>query len=89
MTGVAAQRAKLDARSPAHARNWRLERMAAVDRNVLRLAAYELLLHRHAGRGGDRRGRRARARLRRRCARPRFVNGVLDALAREARRSAR
>ena len=27
----------------AHAEHWRLERMAAVDRNVLRLAVYELL----------------------------------------------
>src|SRR5579862_8413341 len=26
-----------------HAANWRLERMAAVDRSILRLAAYELL----------------------------------------------
>ena len=27
----------------AHAQNWRLERMAAVDRSILRLAVYELL----------------------------------------------
>jgi N utilization substance protein B len=26
-----------------HAENWRLERMAAVDRNILRMAVYELL----------------------------------------------
>ena len=26
-----------------HARNWRLERMTVVDRNVLRIAAYEML----------------------------------------------
>ncbi len=28
-----------------HAENWKLERMAAVDRNVLRLAIYEMLHH--------------------------------------------
>jgi transcription antitermination protein NusB len=28
-----------------HAQHWRLERMAAVDRNVIRLALYELLHH--------------------------------------------
>jgi transcription antitermination protein NusB len=28
-----------------HAQNWRLERMAAVDRNILRVALYELLHH--------------------------------------------
>jgi len=28
-----------------HAKNWRLERMAAVDRNVLRLALFEMLHH--------------------------------------------
>ena len=27
----------------AHAQNWRLDRMSAVDRNILRLAVYELL----------------------------------------------
>ncbi len=41
--GVAASAAQLDACLAAHASNWRLDRMAAVDRNVLRLAAYELL----------------------------------------------
>src|SRR5579859_1714963 len=28
-----------------HAKNWRLERMAAVDRNVIRLALFEMLHH--------------------------------------------
>ena len=31
-----------------HAEHWRLERMPAVDRNVLRLAVYELTLHKQA-----------------------------------------
>jgi N utilization substance protein B len=82
--GVVAHRDELDACISEHARNWRVDRMAAVDRNVLRLAAYELL---HTGTpasvvldeaielardfGGERS--------------PSFVNGVLDALARECR----
>src|SRR5208337_3354264 len=33
----------LDQLLRAHAQNWRLERMAAVDRSILRMAAYELL----------------------------------------------
>jgi len=42
-TGVAARLDELDRLIQKHAKNWRLGRMAAVDRNVLRLAAYELL----------------------------------------------
>ena len=34
---------QLDGLIRAHAENWRLERMAAVDRSILRLAVYELL----------------------------------------------
>jgi len=41
--GVARERDRLDARLRAVARHWRLERMAHVDRNVLRLAAFEIL----------------------------------------------
>lgn len=40
--GVEANRAELDALIAAHARNWSLERMPAIDRNLLRLALYEL-----------------------------------------------
>ena len=35
----------LDRRVREHAEHWRLERMAAVDRNLLRVALYELLRH--------------------------------------------
>jgi len=41
--GAWAVRAVLDAAIVQSAEHWRLERMAAVDRNVLRLAAFELL----------------------------------------------
>jgi N utilization substance protein B len=86
--GVAAHREKLDPLVARHATHWRLDRMAAVDRNILRLAAYETLytstpaavvideavgLARRFG--GDES--------------PGFVNGVLDALAREVRGEAR
>ena len=78
--GVAQHRAQLDALIGEHAKNWRVERMASVDRNVLRLGTFELahgdtpapvvidqaveLARRF---GGDRS--------------PAFVNGVLDAVA--------
>ncbi len=37
------RRSQLDARIEEVAKNWQISRMAAIDRNVLRLAAYELL----------------------------------------------
>jgi N utilization substance protein B len=84
--GVVGEREAIDARIAQHARNWRLSRMAAVDRNVLRLGAYEILhtdaplavvldqaveLARRFGAEGS----------------PAFVNGILDALARDSGRS--
>jgi N utilization substance protein B len=41
--GVVTHLAAVDQRLAEAAENWRLPRMAAVDRNVLRLGAYELL----------------------------------------------
>jgi transcription antitermination protein NusB len=40
--GAAAKAAELDKRILANSENWRLERMAAVDRNILRLAVFEM-----------------------------------------------
>ncbi len=40
---VVERRAELDARIQATSRNWRIARMTAVDRNVLRLAVLEML----------------------------------------------
>jgi len=40
--GVLKERARLDAAIQEVSKNWRLERMAVVDRNILRLAAFEL-----------------------------------------------
>jgi N utilization substance protein B len=42
VTGTWAERARLDAAIAAAATGWRLERMPVVDRNVLRLALFEL-----------------------------------------------
>jgi N utilization substance protein B len=82
--GVAAHAEEIDRRLGEAAENWRLPRMAAVDRNVLRLGAYELLftpqtppnvaldeaieLARRFGSADS----------------PAFVNGVLDRLRRAA-----
>jgi N utilization substance protein B len=45
MTGVRRNRPELDQKIAAVAENWTLSRMAATDRNILRLGAYELLMH--------------------------------------------
>ncbi|MDP2292143.1 MAG: transcription antitermination factor NusB [Actinomycetota bacterium] len=41
--GVAANQAEIDAAISAHAKGWTLQRMPTIDRNVLRIAAFELL----------------------------------------------
>jgi N utilization substance protein B len=41
--GVQAEQAALDAELDSRSQNWRVARMAATDRAVLRLAAFELL----------------------------------------------
>lgn len=43
LRGAVSRVAEADKLIAAHAEHWRLERMSAVDRNVLRLAVYELL----------------------------------------------
>ncbi|MCK6448750.1 MAG: transcription antitermination factor NusB [Planctomycetes bacterium] len=43
LTGVAECRAELDQTIQAVAQNWDIARMAVIDRNVLRLASWELL----------------------------------------------
>jgi N utilization substance protein B len=82
--GVAENLEALDAVLTAAAKNWRLERMAVVDRNVLRMSAFELAhtvtpvevvideAVRMAKRFGDDPS-------------PAFVNGVLDKVARDLR----
>jgi transcription antitermination protein NusB len=84
--GTIARVSELDSLLAAHAQNWRVERMAVLDRLVLRLATYELLAEpdtparvvlneaielARAYSGDDAVG---------------FVNGVLDAVRRELKR---
>jgi len=81
VSGVSAHREEIDARLAGVSQRWRLDRMAAVDRNVLRLGAYEVLF------GGTPAAVAIdeAVELARRFggfASPGFVNGVLDALAR-------
>ncbi len=40
--GALDQRSTIDSRIRKHAENWRLERMPVIDRNILRLAIYEM-----------------------------------------------
>ena len=85
--GVSTRQAELDGLINSNSDNWSLSRMAGTDRNILRLAAWELL-HSDvpyrvvldeaielAKTFGDARS-------------PDFVNGVLDALVPETRRVA-
>ena len=68
-------------RSPARADNWRLDRIGAVERNILRLGIHELREGDDPAQGGDRRGGAAGPLVRRATA-PAFINGVLDRVAR-------
>lgn len=78
--GVVTHAADIDARLSAAAENWRLPRMTAVDRNVLRLGAFELL---HSPETPPAVALDEAIELARRYGSadsPAFVNGVLDKL---------
>jgi N utilization substance protein B len=82
--GVETQRAALDERLGAAAENWRVSRMAGVDRNVLRLGAFELL---HTPETPPQVALDEAIELARRFGAadsPAFVNGVLDRLRKNA-----
>ncbi len=79
--GVLAERDAIDGRIARHASHWRIERMAAVDRNLLRLGVHELfgtdtpvevVIDEAVELARDFGSERS----------PAFVNGVLDAVAR-------
>jgi N utilization substance protein B len=81
VAGVCRSRQELDARLATHSENWRIDRMAAVDRNVLRIGAYEIL---HSDTPAVIAIDEA-VELARRFAgdrSPGFVNGILDSVAR-------
>ena len=78
--GVADHAADLDRRIGEAAENWKLHRMAAVDRNVLRLGAFELLFTPDTPAGVVLDEAIELARRYGSADSPAFVNGVLDKL---------
>lgn len=85
--GAAENQAEIDGIVQRASRNWRLERMARVDRNVLRLATYELrfvpevpgkVVINEAIEVAKRYGAAES---------PAFVNGLLDRISQELKRS--
>ena len=84
LAGVRRSRRELDVMLTERAANWSLQRMAATDRNVLRLGAYELLYtdtpDRVAVNEAVELAKRYGAKQS-----PQFVNGILDRLMHESR----
>jgi transcription antitermination protein NusB len=81
--GAVQNSAGIDARIAKHAEHWRLERMPAVDRNILRLAVFEMTNEKTpAAVVIDEAIELARKFSSEESAQ--FVNGVLDAIHREA-----
>ncbi len=78
--GVVAHLAEIDQRLTAAAENWRLPRMATVDRNILRLGAFELLFAGDTPAGVALDEAIELARRYGSADSPAFVNGVLDRL---------
>jgi N utilization substance protein B len=83
VNGTVAEIAEIDGQITKHAEHWRIERMPAVDRNILRLAVYEML---HTDTPAPVLIDEAIELARRFSGREsvQFVNGVLDAVHREA-----
>ena len=82
--GVVTHLPDIDRRLAEAAENWRLPRMAAVDRNVLRLGASELLFAADTPPGVALDEAIELARRYGSADSPAFVNGVLDRVARDA-----
>ena len=86
--GVVENIAEIDRRLAQHAEHWRIERMPAVDRNVLRMAIYEMMaLETPPAVAIDEAIELARRFSGEESVQ--FVNGVLDAARREIESSAR
>jgi N utilization substance protein B len=81
--GTVAHVERIDALIAKHAENWRLDRMAVVDRNLLRLATYEFLFD--AGTPKSVVINEAIEIARRFSAQesPQFINGILDSIRKE------
>jgi N utilization substance protein B len=84
-TGVERRRSELDAHIEAAAEHWTLERMPLVDRNLLRLGAFELLERPEVPTAVVLDEAIELAKLLSTEESGRFVNGVLGRIAREVR----
>ncbi len=82
--GVVAQLADIDTKITAAAENWRIARMPTVDRNILRLGAYELMFMQDTPAAVAFDEAIELARRYGSADSSAFVNGVLDRLRREA-----
>ena len=82
--GVVQHQAEIDKLLTEAAENWRLARMAAVDRNILRLGAFELVFNKDTPTSVALDEAIELARRYGSTDSPAFVNGVLDRLRREA-----
>ncbi|MGC8792750.1 MAG: transcription antitermination factor NusB [Bryobacteraceae bacterium] len=84
--GVQQRREEIDALIARHAHNWRLERMPVVDRNVMRLAVFEMMALRSAPAVAINEALELARRFSGEESVP-FINGVLDAIRRELEES--
>ena len=82
ISGVRRNRAELDDLLRRRADNWSLERMAATDRNLLRLSAFEILYTETPGRVIINEAVEIAKRFGSKTS-PQFVNGVLDRVLKE------
>jgi N utilization substance protein B len=82
--GVIGQQGVIDEKLAAAAENWRLSRMPTVDRNLLRLGAYEMLMYQHTPAAVVLDEVIELARRFGAAESSAFVNGVLDRLRRDA-----
>ncbi len=84
--GVARNKSKVDERIREFAPAWPLEQMAVVDRNILRLAIYELLIDNEVPVKAAINEAVELAKSFGSDSSPRFVNGVLSSVSRQAAR---
>jgi len=85
-TGTIEHVEKIDVLLERHADNWRLDRMAVVDRNLLRLATFEFLAEREKGEIPAAVIINEAIEIARRFSAegsPQFINGILDSIRKE------
>ena len=71
----------IDEMIQTQAENWRLSRMAGVDRNIIRMSVYEFLHEDDTPEAGDhRRSHRDRQEIRHAEVQSQFINGILDGI---------